>query len=112
MSESSPLVVDIHTHVYPPSYIDLLASRTTVPYIHKPSSGVDPRLIILSSDDDPSKPLDERGRPIDASKHFVGRQTRLHDSPRHAHLRRLPRQPLARLPPLRRSTPNSGAREQ
>lgn len=61
------VIIDIHTHTYPPSYIDLLASRTTVPYIHKPSDGSDPRLIILSSDDDPSKPLEKRGRPVDSS---------------------------------------------
>ncbi|KAK5103567.1 hypothetical protein LTS08_002985 [Lithohypha guttulata] len=60
-------IVDIHTHTYPPSYIDLLASRDTVPYIHRPSDGSDPRLIILSSDDDPSKPVEKRGRPVDVS---------------------------------------------
>lgn len=54
--------------MYPPSYITLLSSRTTVPYIHQPSDqSLPPRLIILSSDDDPSKPLDTRGRPIDSS---------------------------------------------
>jgi len=64
---SKPVVIDIHTHTYPPSYIDLLASRTEVPYIHRPPDGSDPRLIILSSDDDPSKPVEKRGRPVDAS---------------------------------------------
>lgn len=64
---SKATIVDVHTHTYPPSYIDLLASRTTVPYIHRPSDGSDPRLIILPSDDDPSKPADERGRPVDAA---------------------------------------------
>src|SRR5271155_4376212 len=66
-SKSPPLIVDIHTHLYPPSYIDLLSSRTTVPYIHKPPDGSDPRLIILPSDDDVSKPPASRGRPIDSS---------------------------------------------
>ena len=66
-SNSNHTVIDVHTHTYPPSYIDLLASRTTVPYIHKPSDGSDPRLIILDSDDDPSKPLPKRGRPVDSS---------------------------------------------
>lgn len=59
-------IVDIHTHVYPWSYMNMLRSRKTVPYIHDPPSG-DPRLIILSSDDDPSIPLDQRGRPVDTS---------------------------------------------
>ncbi|KAJ5456743.1 hypothetical protein N7530_012017 [Penicillium desertorum] len=63
---SRPLVVDVHTHVYPPSYMAMLRARKTVPYVHDPTSG-DPRLIILSSDDDPSIPIDERGRPVDTS---------------------------------------------
>ena len=63
---SKPLIVDVHTHIYPPSYIDLLASRSSVPYIHKPG-GADPRLIILASDDDASRPMEARGRPIDVS---------------------------------------------
>lgn len=63
-------LVDIHTHMYPPSYIDLLSSRTTVPYIHHPEStpaspSPSPRLIILPSDDDPSLPPSQRGRPLD-----------------------------------------------
>ncbi|ETN42225.1 uncharacterized protein HMPREF1541_04166 [Cyphellophora europaea CBS 101466] len=59
-------IVDVHTHMYPPSYISLLSSRKEVPYIHTPSSG-DPRLIILPSDDDASKPPEQRGRPVDTS---------------------------------------------
>lgn len=61
------ILIDVHTHTYPPSYIDLLASRTKVPYIHKPADGSDPRLIILASDDDSSKPVGKRGRPVDSS---------------------------------------------
>ncbi|KAJ5897940.1 hypothetical protein N7504_008228 [Penicillium tannophilum] len=60
------LVVDIHTHVYPPSYLAMLRARKTVPYVHDPAEG-EPRLIILSSDDDPATPLDQRGRPVDTS---------------------------------------------
>ncbi|EIT82221.1 putative metal-dependent hydrolase [Aspergillus flavus] len=63
----SPLIVDIHTHVYPPAYMEMLRARKSVPYVHDPANGTDPRLIILSSDDDPSIPLDERGRPVDSS---------------------------------------------
>ncbi|KAK5456180.1 hypothetical protein LTS15_005499 [Exophiala xenobiotica] len=67
MSSSYP-VVDIHTHMYPPSYIKLLSSRTSVPYIHQPSEpNTDPRLIILASDDDPSRPKSSRGRPVDST---------------------------------------------
>ena len=59
-------IVDIHTHVYPNSYMGLLRSRTTVPYIYETPEG-DPRLIILSSDDSPKVPKGKRGRPVDSS---------------------------------------------
>jgi len=67
------LLIDIHTHLYPPSYISLLSSRTSVPYIHAPpppspsQPAPPPRLIILPSDDSEALPLAQRGRPIDAS---------------------------------------------
>lgn len=64
---SKPTVVDIHTHVYPPAYMAMLKARKSVPYIHDFSLSSPPRLIILSSDDDPSIPIDQRGRPIDSS---------------------------------------------
>ncbi|KAL8799521.1 MAG: hypothetical protein Q9182_005830 [Xanthomendoza sp. 2 TL-2023] len=61
-------IVDIHTHIYPPSYLSLLRSRTTVPYLlDLTDKSTPPRLIILPSDDDPSIPPESRGRPIDAS---------------------------------------------
>jgi predicted TIM-barrel fold metal-dependent hydrolase len=66
MASETQIIVDIHTHIYPPSYLGLLASRKQVPYIHKPTTG-DPRLIILPSDDDNTKPAEIRGRPIDVS---------------------------------------------
>ncbi|KAL4988530.1 hypothetical protein BDW68DRAFT_158886 [Aspergillus falconensis] len=62
-----PLIVDVHTHVYPPAYMQMLRSRKTVPYVHDPSGNQEPRLIILSSDNDSSIPLDQRGRPVDSS---------------------------------------------
>ncbi|KAI9795702.1 MAG: hypothetical protein M1833_006871 [Piccolia ochrophora] len=45
-----PPVIDVHTHVYPPSYIELLRSRSAPPYIR------DSRFIIL--------PGGDRGRPV------------------------------------------------
>lgn len=68
---SPPLVVDIHTHVYPPAYMAMLRARKTVPYVHDPAGSATPRLIILSSDDDPSIPIDERGRPVDSSYYDI-----------------------------------------
>ncbi|KAJ4983755.1 amidohydrolase [Stagonosporopsis vannaccii] len=58
-------IVDIHTHVYPPKYMDLLRSRTTVPYVRNfPDAPDSSRLIILPGEDDPSMPSTSRGRPI------------------------------------------------
>lgn len=58
-------VVDIHTHVYPPVYMDLLRSRSTVPYVRNFDDAPDnSRLIILPGEDDPNTPSTSRGRPI------------------------------------------------
>ncbi|KAF1986804.1 uracil-5-carboxylate decarboxylase [Aulographum hederae CBS 113979] len=58
-------IVDVHTHVYPPSYISLLRSREKLPYIRIfPDAPNASRLIILPGEDDPSKPSTSRGRPI------------------------------------------------
>ena len=59
-----PPIVDIHTHVYPPSYLSLLRARTTVPYLLDLPAPASPRLIILPSDDNASLPPSSRGRPI------------------------------------------------
>jgi predicted TIM-barrel fold metal-dependent hydrolase len=66
MKSDQQIVVDVHTHIYPLSYIELLTSRRQVPYIYTTPIG-DPRLIILPSDDDKSKPAETRGRPVNAS---------------------------------------------
>ncbi|KAL9102101.1 MAG: hypothetical protein Q9163_002705 [Psora crenata] len=60
-------MIDIHTHIYPQVYLNLLRSRKTVPYLLDPTDGSPPRLIILPSDDDPNLSPNQRGRPIDAS---------------------------------------------
>jgi predicted TIM-barrel fold metal-dependent hydrolase len=53
-------LIDIHTHMYPPPYISILKSRTTVPYIRTTSTKPDDlRLIIL--------PGEELGRPVGPS---------------------------------------------
>ncbi|KAL9595998.1 MAG: hypothetical protein Q9219_006082 [cf. Caloplaca sp. 3 TL-2023] len=71
-SEPCP-VVDIHTHIYPPSYLSLLSSRDTPPQLLNVSSTTPkeppppPRLIILPSDApsaNPSIPPSKLGRPI------------------------------------------------
>ncbi|KAI9641672.1 hypothetical protein NHQ30_009527 [Ciborinia camelliae] len=60
MSSSTP-IVDIHTHIYPPSYIELLKSRDEIPYIRQFPPATEHRLVILPAEDTPST---SRGRPI------------------------------------------------
>ncbi|POR35476.1 2-amino-3-carboxymuconate-6-semialdehyde decarboxylase [Tolypocladium paradoxum] len=43
-------VVDIHTHMYPPSYVALLASRTAIPLVRSFPQAPDPRLILLRAE--------------------------------------------------------------
>ncbi|KAF2658639.1 uracil-5-carboxylate decarboxylase [Lophiostoma macrostomum CBS 122681] len=57
--------VDVHTHIYPPTFVELLRSRTTVPYVRTfPDTPNSSRLVILPGEDDPSTPSTSRGRPI------------------------------------------------
>lgn len=60
MSTKIPTIVDIHTHVYPPSYIELLKSRSTIPYVRAFPPSEDLRLVILPAEDTEST---SRGRP-------------------------------------------------
>lgn len=58
-------IVDIHSHFYPPSYILLLQSRTSVPYIRSfPDAPEQLRLIILPGENDNSSSSTSRGRPV------------------------------------------------
>ncbi|KAL2133174.1 hypothetical protein VTI74DRAFT_2782 [Chaetomium olivicolor] len=74
-------IVDIHTHMYPPSYISLLSSRDTLPLIRTFPSSPFPRLILLESElpaleaalTDPSAPLP--GRPL--TTHFTSLPAKL-----------------------------------
>jgi aminocarboxymuconate-semialdehyde decarboxylase len=67
----APTIVDIHTHVYPPSYIALLQSRfasKAIPYIATFEDAPDNhRLIILPGEDSPNTPSTSRGRPVGPS---------------------------------------------
>ncbi|KAL8693230.1 MAG: hypothetical protein Q9218_001903 [Villophora microphyllina] len=67
-----PHIVDVHTHIYPPTYLALLSSRDTPPLLHRPESTGDnpappPRLIILPSDAPSANPQADPstlGRPL------------------------------------------------
>ncbi|KAM5351423.1 hypothetical protein ACJ41O_004146 [Fusarium nematophilum] len=60
---SSMRVVDIHTHMYPPSYIRILESRSTIPLVRKFPQASDPRLILLEAE---VKALEEAAQDSDA----------------------------------------------
>ncbi|KAF5639921.1 2-amino-3-carboxylmuconate-6-semialdehyde decarboxylase [Fusarium sp. NRRL 52700] len=82
MSSSSSRVVDIHTHMYPPSYIQILESRSQIPLVRKFSQAPDPRLILLEAE---VKALEEAtqnpeakppGRPL--TSHYASLAQKLH----------------------------------
>lgn len=82
MAASGNPVVDIHTHMYPPSYISMLEKRTTIPLVRKFPQADEPRLILLSSEldsldaalKDPTAKLP--GRPL--STHFASLAQKMH----------------------------------
>ncbi|PNY27915.1 2-amino-3-carboxymuconate-6-semialdehyde decarboxylase [Tolypocladium capitatum] len=47
---SNTTVVDIHTHMYPPSYVEILQSRTAIPLVRSFPQAPDPRLILLQAE--------------------------------------------------------------
>jgi aminocarboxymuconate-semialdehyde decarboxylase len=67
MAAKSP-VVDIHTHVYPPSYVSLLKCRTSIPYIRSFPPSTSLRLVILPAEDTEST---SRGRPVGAEYYDI-----------------------------------------
>ncbi|EKG20481.1 Amidohydrolase 2 [Macrophomina phaseolina MS6] len=73
--------IDVHTHIYPPSYMSLLRSRTTVPYVRNfPDAPDSTRLIILPGEDSPSTPSTSRGRPIGPEYHDISQKLAFMDA--------------------------------
>ncbi|KAI8137738.1 hypothetical protein BJV82DRAFT_646751 [Fennellomyces sp. T-0311] len=63
-------VVDVHTHVYLPEYLELLRRRETVPRVLPPlEEGQDERLIILPDEDKGEST--KHGRPVGAAYYDV-----------------------------------------
>jgi len=56
-------VVDIHTHVYPPRYLDILRSRTSLPRIRPGPTSTDPERLIILPDEDKAQSTSS-GRPV------------------------------------------------
>ncbi|KAF4448664.1 hypothetical protein F53441_7973 [Fusarium austroafricanum] len=82
MAFSLSRVVDIHTHMYPPSYIRILESRSTIPLVRKFPQASDPRLILLEAE---VKALEEAaqnpeakppGRPL--TSHYASLEQKVH----------------------------------
>ncbi|SMQ47606.1 unnamed protein product [Zymoseptoria tritici ST99CH_3D7] len=64
--------VDVHTHLYPPSLVELLRSRTKVPYVRSFDAAEGERLIILPSED--ASTSTSRGRPFGPDYYDVSRK--------------------------------------
>lgn len=82
MASSISTVVDVHTHMYPPSYISMLEKRNTIPLVRSFPQADEPRLILLTSEleslavalKDPNAKLP--GRPL--SRHFASLAQKMH----------------------------------
>ncbi|KAK5990125.1 2-amino-3-carboxymuconate-6-semialdehyde decarboxylase-like protein [Cladobotryum mycophilum] len=82
MSDSKIRVVDVHTHMYPPAYVKILESRSTIPIVRKFPQAEDPRLILLEAE---VKALEEAtqnpnakppGRPL--TSHYASLAQKIH----------------------------------
>jgi predicted TIM-barrel fold metal-dependent hydrolase len=90
MAESSTpraRVVDIHTHMYPPAYVELLKSRSQIPLVRSFAGSDDPRLILLqaevhsleeasSTDGSTNAASKPPGRPL--TRHYSSLAQKLH----------------------------------
>ncbi|KAH8894969.1 hypothetical protein GQ53DRAFT_642745 [Thozetella sp. PMI_491] len=82
MAAPKAKIVDIHTHMYPPSYVKILESRGTIPIVRSFPGATDPRLILLeaevpsiaAAEQDASAPVP--GRPL--TRHYSSLAQKLH----------------------------------
>ncbi|GAA5929545.1 amidohydrolase family protein [Sporobolomyces koalae] len=58
---SRPLLVDVHTHIYPPAYMELLRKRERIPKVVKSETG-DERIVLLKEEE--HKGAAAKGRPV------------------------------------------------
>ncbi|CEQ41701.1 SPOSA6832_03455, partial [Sporobolomyces salmonicolor] len=56
-----PLLVDVHSHVYPPSYMELMRKRAQIPKIIKGADGGE-RVVLLKEEE--GKGANSKGRPV------------------------------------------------
>jgi aminocarboxymuconate-semialdehyde decarboxylase len=76
MATSKSPIVDIHTHIYPPSYISLLKSRSSIPYIRTFPPSTSHRLVILPAEDTEST---SRGRPVGPEYYDINEKIKFMD---------------------------------
>lgn len=74
-------IVDIHTHMYPPSYIKIMESRSEIPMVRRFPGSPEPRLILLPSEaealkDDPTGAKRIPGRPL--TSHYASFDQKIH----------------------------------
>ncbi|GAA5820901.1 hypothetical protein JCM3770_004859 [Rhodotorula araucariae] len=60
-SATRPLLVDVHTHIYPPSYMDLMRRREHIPKVIKGSDGQE--MVVLLKEEE-GKGANSKGRPV------------------------------------------------
>ncbi|CAG9977331.1 unnamed protein product [Clonostachys byssicola] len=82
MASPTSGIVDIHTHMYPPSYVEIMEKRTTIPIVRKFPQASDPRLILLEEEvkslEDALKDPQAKvpGRPL--TTHYSSVQQKIH----------------------------------
>ncbi|OTB08523.1 hypothetical protein M426DRAFT_52218 [Hypoxylon sp. CI-4A] len=79
MADPTYRVVDVHTHMYPPAYVQLLESRHSIPLIRKFAGAKEPRLIILPAEADSLDKITSE-KPEKTSSHLPGRPVTTHYS--------------------------------
>ncbi|ROT36036.1 uracil-5-carboxylate decarboxylase [Sodiomyces alkalinus F11] len=91
MASTKSRVVDVHTHMYPPSYIDILRSRSEIPVVRSfPQAPDHPRLVLLAAEQpaldaalaDPTAAVQPPGRPL--TPHYADLAQKLHFMDTHA----------------------------
>ncbi|KAJ2892407.1 2-amino-3-carboxylmuconate-6-semialdehyde decarboxylase [Zalerion maritima] len=74
-------IVDVHTHMYPPSYVKIMEDRNEIPMVRRFPGSQDPRLILLPSEvesmkSDPEGKSKVPGRPL--TKHYASLDQKIH----------------------------------
>lgn len=73
-------IVDIHTHVYPSCFMNILRLRNAVPYIRSFPPDLSERLIILPGEDSADTPTTARGRPIGPEYYDISKKIAFMDA--------------------------------